>query len=86
MNDSTDYNWYKQKVSAKMWDEYYSKTDDYTFLGTDEKLKIIGFLAVIPPKDCELCSDDDLRRIDDHRKATHHYPRPFKDISLCPEI
>lgn len=81
-NDSVKYSWYAAMVPAKKWADYYSKTGSYTFLGEDKKAKQvrIGFLAVNPPEGClEILDQEELLKIDAHRRATNHSPFVTED-------
>ena len=77
-----NYSWYKTKVSAKKYNDYYSKIGSYTLLAKYKEGKNefadIGFLAVIPPKDClEITNPEELRQIQLHREATNQMPQPM---------
>lgn len=74
------YSWYKTKVSSKQWNDYFSKIPGYTFLEPDGKDVWIGFGAVNPPDSAiPIMNDDDLLKIDNHRRAIKFRPYVTKE-------
>ena len=76
----TPIHWVKQLVSKKDWNTQYSK-GTYTFLEETKEGIWIGFTTPHLSQRVEkITSNYEFRKIDDHRKATNTYPRPFEDI------
>ena len=74
--------WVKKLVKVKEWNNCYKYNSSYCFLRNEPGKGVwIGFVVANQvPRDCELLDLDELRQVDDYRKANNIYPRPFKDI------
>ena len=82
---SVKYNWVKRYISEREWNAYYKFNSSYCHLGLDGTGKTrktaIGFLAVdYMPKDCELCTDEEIREIDISRRSNNVRPFPLKEV------
>ena len=78
--------WIKQLISQREWNNYYSKHNTYCKLGIEGtgigKKISIGFLVAncIPQdQDCQLCTNEELRQIDNYRRANNIMPYPFEE-------
>jgi hypothetical protein len=78
--------WVKKQVSKKDWASTYSQSLGYSWLGENAGNVIMGFLIGRPADKEEvdllndriaLCNDDELRRIDLHRRAANCRPYPL---------
>jgi len=77
--------WVKKMVSQRDWDRFYSQNNVYCYLGEEgvgkgKKIKIGFVVANQVPRDCELLDLDELRQVDNYRKANNIYPRPLYDL------
>lgn len=81
-NEGVGFKWYKTKVPAKEWNNYYSKIKgSYTYLQAEGKEIWIGFLAVEEPLNAlEITDIGELTKIQMHREAIKHYPQPFEKV------
>jgi len=72
--------WVKNKIAVVDWNGYYSRTGNYCFLARAKDGVMVAFLAVNPDPDCELLTGEEMRRMDDLRKAGRIAPRPFEEV------
>jgi len=73
--------WVKKYISNRDWNDYYSRTSSYCYLGEEgvgkNKRVKIGFLvAERIPIGCEECDDKEILQIDDYRRANNIRPFP----------
>ena len=79
--------WVKKLVGQKEWDKFYSQNNSYCNLGVEgvgkgKKVKIVFATTEPIPADCEIPDLDELRQVDNYRKASNIYPRPFEDVKI----
>lgn len=81
--------WVTKDVSRKEWN-ILKGNDSYYYLGSEGsskfgKVKVGFWVAGRPfgkvPKDCSICTDEELRIIDLHRRANKRRPFPLKEVS-----
>ncbi len=73
--------WVKKKVSLTQFENFYSKNDLYCPLVNLGRQFEISFLCVNKiPNDCELLSDEELRKTDLWRRSKFVFPYPLKEV------
>jgi len=80
MSGSITYQWVKQLIPKKEWNNFYSGNNSYCLLETINGDPVVGFLIVHPDNRCKPCTDEDLRKIDIYRRANHIYPFPLEEV------
>ena len=80
---SQNYFWVKRKVNLKEWNNFYAWVGAYCSLNRNKEGIIIGFLAAGGiPYDCEEITDlEELRNIDNYRRAYNVRPFVFSDVN-----
>ena len=88
-NKSVEPLWVTKYVSRKEWNVL-KEIDSYCYLSGEDNNKFgkikVGFLVAGSssskvPKDCLICTDEELRIIDLHRRANKRRPFPLKEVS-----
>ena len=77
--------WVKKLISQREWSNWYSHHNEYCKLeiegvGIGKKISIGFLVANIIPQDCEPLTDEELRQIDNYRRAHNIYPTPFLSV------
>lgn len=72
--------WVKKLVSVSRFNNFYSQIGSYCLLEKKDGGYIIGFPVVGGiPRDCQMCEDDDLWKIGNHRKSQNIFPNPLEE-------
>jgi hypothetical protein len=80
--DGQNYFWVKRNVSKKEWSNFYGWVGCYCPLEKNKDGMIIGFISAGGvPYDCQEITDlEEMRKIDNYRRAYNIRPFTFKDV------
>ena len=75
--------WVKKLVSKAQWGSWYSRNSSYCKLREDASGVWVGFLVADDcPNTCEPMGYEELRQVDDYRRANRIAPFPLKEIKV----
>lgn len=77
--------WIKRCFKPTQWNNFYSPNSSYCFLNKDQDGVWAGFLIgtttpKVYPFDCIPIMGEELRRVDEYRRASRIYPTPFEIV------